>query len=280
LILCSEHTGKYTYPLLCISESLSLILWVEDPSQIKYSSGVRRGKNDRVDARMIARYAEIHRDKLRKYIPTDRQIHKLKELESQRELFVVDRAKYKAQLKDHKGFMHPDDYLDKNKRLVFLIESLDKVITQIEEQIQRIINSSPILTNQMQLLTSIEGIGNKVALKVILESDCFSRFKNARQFACHAGVAPFEYSSGSSIRSKRKVSHRANKDLKTLLHLAALAVIRKKDSDLKRYYVRKVEEGKSKMTVINNIRAKLIARMFGVIKNNTHYQTFYLNSLA
>lgn len=84
----------------------------------------------------------------------------------------------------------------------------------------------------------------------------------------------------SSIRSKRKVSHRANKDLKTLLHLAALAVIRKKDSDLKRYYVRKVEEGKSKMTVINNIRAKLIARMFGVIKNNTHYQTFYLNSLA
>ena len=54
--------------------------------------------------------------------------------------------------------------------------------------------------------------------------------------------------------------------------MAALSVIRKKSGDLKTYFERKVVEGKNKMTVLNAVRAKLVARMFSVIKNNRIYQ--------
>jgi len=66
----------------------------------------------------------------------------------------------------------------------------------------------------------------------------------------------------------------ANKRLKTALHMAALSAM-KLDSDLKIYYERKVAEGKSKMSVINAIRNKLVHRIFAVVKRGTEYQREY-----
>ena len=54
MLVCAEHTGQYTYPLVCACESIECKLWLEHPSNIKYSSGVQRGKNDKIDARRIA----------------------------------------------------------------------------------------------------------------------------------------------------------------------------------------------------------------------------------
>ena len=42
MLVCAEHTGKYTYPLICACESIECKLWLEHPSNIKYSSGVQR----------------------------------------------------------------------------------------------------------------------------------------------------------------------------------------------------------------------------------------------
>ena len=58
--------------------------------------------------------------------------------------------------------------------------------------------------------------------------------------------------------------------------MAALVVAtQKKDGELREYYLRKIAEGKNKMLVLNAIRAKLIARMFAVIKNNQPYEKIY-----
>lgn len=54
--------------------------------------------------------------------------------------------------------------------------------------------------------------------------------------------------------------------------MAAVAIAHKKTGDLKTYFERKVAEGKNKMTVLNAVRAKLVARMFAVIRNNRVYQ--------
>ncbi|MBK9536708.1 MAG: IS110 family transposase [Flavobacteriales bacterium] len=57
---------------------------------------------------------------------------------------------------------------------------------------------------------------------MIALTDGFHRFTNPRELACHAGVAPFERSSGSSIRGRTQVSHQANKIVRpcsTWLHL-------------------------------------------------------------
>ncbi len=59
--------------------------------------------------------------------------------------------------------------------------------------------------------------------------------------------------------------------MKQLLHMAAVGIIAHKKGELYDYYLRKVATGKNKMTVINAMRAKLIARMFAIIKNDTYY---------
>lgn len=89
--------------------------------------------------------------------------------------------------------------------------------------------------------------------------------------ACYAGVAPFEHSSGTSVRYKMKVSPMADKELKRLLHLAALSVIRLKN-DLAAYFKRKVAEGKNKMSVLNAVRNKIIHRIYALIKSEKNYQ--------
>jgi transposase len=127
----------------------------------------------------------------------------------------------------------------------------------------------------MELLMSIEGVGRITALNMIIETEAFTHFDNPRKFCGHAGVAPFSYSSGSSQHSKNKVSHQANKNIKKLLHMAAVSVTHRKDGELKAYYLRKVEEGKNKMSVINALRAKIVARMFTVIKRNEFYSPIY-----
>lgn len=54
--------------------------------------------------------------------------------------------------------------------------------------------------------------------------------------------------------------------------MAEIAVAHRKEGELKEYFLWKVAEGKNKMTVLNAVRAKLVARMFSVIKNNRVYQ--------
>jgi transposase len=276
LLLCAEYTGQYTCPLGCACEELQVDLWLENPAQIKLSSGVHRGKNDRLDARKIAAYAVRFQDKMRLYSLPEKNIASLKQLISERDMYVSDKAKYQGQLTDQKQFMSREDYAAKRKRLKNLIKDLEESVAAIEKEIERLIKSDQTLSRQHELLLSVDGVGEQIAVKMIVETNAFRDFDNGRQFCCHAGVAPFRYDSGSSVRSRSKVSHRADKSIKSLLHMGALVVAtRKKNGELHEYYMRKVAEGKNKMLVLNAVRSKLILRMFAVIKFDRHYEQNY-----
>lgn len=218
LLVCAEHTGQYTFPLACACKAMRCKLWLENPAQIKYSSGVQRGKNDKVDAKRIAIYATRFQDKVQYYERPTQDIERLKQLESERTLYVTDLAKYKGQFKDQKDYIPQALYERKMKRLVVLMEDLEEAIKAINDEMQEIIASCPVLWRQMQLLMSIDGVGSVVATNMIIITEAFTRFDNPRKFNCYAGVAPFSYSSGSSQHSKAKVSHRADKTIKCLLH--------------------------------------------------------------
>jgi transposase len=178
--------------------------------------------------------------------------------------------------------MSREDYEAKSNRLKRQINDLNISIDEIEQKIERLIDSEGTLKHRHEQLLSVEGIGKQTAVKMTVETGAFKDFKTGRQFCCHAGVAPFKYDSGRrSVRTKNKVSQRADKSIKALLHLAALAVAtRKKDGELHEYYLRKVSEGKNKMSVLNAVRAKLVLRMFAVIKFNKFYEQNYAFSFA
>jgi transposase len=280
LLICAEYTGQYTYPLCCACRALHVDLWLENPAQIKFCSGVQRGKDDKVDARRIAAYALRFQDNIRLFSLPGEQMGTLKQLISERDLYMCDKGKYQGQLTDQKRFMGAADYAGKAIRMKHLIKNLEAAIAEIEARIQELIDSNADLKRQHELLLSIDGIGERTAVKMIVETNAFRDFEHARKFCCHAGVAPFRYDSGSSIRSRCKVSQRADKSIKTILHMAALTVATRAKGELHDYYERKVAEGKNKMLVLNAVRAKLVYRMFAVIKNNAPYEKIYAYSLA
>jgi len=72
------------------------------------------------------------------------------------------------------------------------------------------------------------------------------------------------------------VSQRANKKIISLLHLAAISVIRY-DGEMRSYYLRKKDEGKNCMLILNAIRAKIVARIFAVVTRNERFHKDYLN---
>ena len=114
----------------------------------------------------------------------------------------------------------------------------------------------------------------QVAIEVIITTNEFKNFETAKQFACYSGVVSLEYSSGTSVRGKTRVSRMAKISVKTVLHMAALSAVSMK-GELQDYFIRKVSEGKNKMSVINAIRNKLILRIFACIKNNRPYEKIY-----
>ena len=159
-------------------------------------------------------------------------------------MLVADRAKYQSQLKDQVDYMEHSIYIAKCNRVEGIINTFTDYIAQIDLEIKELINQAPVIAHQMDLLMSVDGVGERVALKMIMETDAFTSFTDPRKFCCHAGVVPFVYVSGSSQRSKNRVSNRADKSIKHLLHMAALSVSQVKNSPLKKYYDRKVERGK------------------------------------
>lgn len=278
VLFCAEYTGKYIYPLLESYQCLGLQLWLESGAQIKQSWGLQRGKSDKVDAIRIAEYCWRHQDKARLVGVKEEELINMKHLLVERKGYVQDKAKYKAQLTDGKGFMSNTSYKAKKARLEALIIVISNQITALEEQLKEIIENHAVLKHQYDLLMTVSGVGTQLALETIASTEAFTKFRDARQFMCYAGVAPFAYTSGTSIRIKARVSHRANKKLKSLLHMAALSVIQM-EGEFKKYYQRKLAEGKAALQVLNAIRGKIIMRMFAVIKNNRPYIKIYKNVL-
>ncbi|CAM1344254.1 IS110 family RNA-guided transposase [Tenacibaculum amylolyticum] len=267
--ICMEHTGIYGKLIITKLVEKKANICVEMSLKITRSSGIQRGKNDKIDALRIARYAAKNYPELRLYQPMPEVLHKIRTLITIREQLVKSKTslvKYPNELKH----FAPELSKIAQKNIKKSVKVFTDEIKRIEREIQTLIFSDQKLNTTISLATSVTGVGQITALYLAIFTNMFTRHQNAKQLACYCGVVPFEYSSGTSLKRKSKVHHMANKTLKRQLHLCALAAIRH-DIDLKMYYNRKVEEGKSKMLVINNVRNKLVHRICAVIKKQKPY---------
>lgn len=276
VLVCAEYTDRYIYPLTVACQELDVFLWMDDPTRIKNSMGLARGKNDAIDAARIAEYACRYSDKAVRYRIPDAALVSMKNLLADREFLLTDKKRYQSQISDQKRYMAPGDFKHKNSRWKKVIKAIEEQIKAIDAEIESIIAANPALTRQRELLTSIDGVGDRIAINMIAVTGGFTRFQNARQFCSFAGLTPYRYASGTSVRSKAKTSKRANQTMKALLHLAAVsAATHMKESEYRDYFERKTKEGKHVMCVLNVVRAKLVHRMFSVIRRDAEYTKTY-----
>lgn len=269
-LFCMEATGLYCFILTSFLTSNNIDTWIENAGQIKRSMGLVRGKNDKVDSRRIVEYATKHLDRIRLWRPMEATLQKIKHLAALRDRLVTTQKRLKTPIQEFEEV--GDKAMAKllNKSIKSSLASIDKDLKNLEAQIVEIINEDDNLKTLFKLITSVVGIGLVTAINLIVYTNGFTVLRDARKLACYCGVAPFEYSSGSSIRGRTKVHFMANKKLKCNLHMASLTAI-KLDGDLKAYYERKVLEGKSKMSVLNAVKNKLLARVVAVVNKQQEY---------
>jgi transposase len=269
-LFCMEATGLYCFTLTHFLASHSIDMWIEHAAQIKKATALARGKNDKVDSQRIAVYATKNLDRIRLWKPVNATLEKIRHLASLRERLVDTKKRLATPIKEFEEVGNLAMAKLLTKTIKSSLAAIDKDLKNIETKIIDVINEDDNLKLLYKLITSVVGIGFVTAVNLIVHTNGFTMLKDTRKLACYCGVAPFEYSSGSSIRGRTKVHYMANKKLKCNLHMASLTAV-KLDADLKAYYERKVAEGKSKMSVLNAVKNKLLARVIAVVNKQELY---------
>lgn len=272
-LVCLEATGHYGYRAIKALLDMGLRTWVAHPADIQLSLGMQRGKSDKVDARRIAWYAFKHPEKTQLIEANYLHFEELKTLLSSREFFVRARAKCYAQLQDNVRFLPKEVATPLKRELQRQVKSLDKSVATLDARIEAFVAADDQVSAKRELARSVTGIGKVVANELLAVTRGFTRLTEPRKLACYAGLAPFEHSSGKSVRGRTRVSHRANKHLKSLLHLAAMAAVRRK-GDLQTYYLRKVADGKKPISAINAVRNKIVHHLCAVLASGNPYKPF------
>lgn len=270
-IVSMENTGRYNWNLYEVLEKMEFEVFVIHPFHLKKSLGLIRGKNDKIDAERISSFTEKNKDDLEPWKSCSEELKQLKILASERKSKIKSRAKLMQQQREYKLFKKSKLKTKLIAMNTTNIKLLTKQIKELDDIIEETIKQDDQLFEQIERIRTIPGVGKVLSSAILAKTEGFILYNDPRKLACCAGVVPFNYQSGTSINSKFKVSHLADKSLKTLLHMAAMRAVRL-ECDLKYYYERKVAQGKNKMSVLNAVRNKIIHIIFALIKNKTYYK--------
>lgn len=278
-VFCMEYTGIYNNHLLSCLDKKEANICLESASHIKNSLGNIRGKNDKVDAIRIADYAHRNSDRLRFWKPKRGVVTMLAQLSTIRSRLIQVKKMLTVPLTENSSFIDKKMAKEHEKLCRGSIERVQVDLKKVEKAIDEQIAGDAELTRLFKLATSVVGIGKVVATEIIITTNEFKNIQEAKKFACYSGIAPFTKESGL-FKGRARVSPMANKKVKKLLHLAALAAIQH-NNDMKIYFERKViVEKKNKMLVINAVRNKLILRIFACVNSNRPYEKKYKKLVA
>jgi transposase len=270
-----ENTGIYHRLIWSFCNKKGLPLHIGNAAHIKWSFGIARGKNDKIDSIRICKYACKESDTLKASAALNPVLMQLKD-------FMTSRTRLLSQINSNKQYIKElKNINDTTVQKVIeqahrtAIKGIAQSIKDIEALINKIISENAELKNNYDLLITVPGVGHLTAVYLISCTTNFSAKISGKQLACYAGVVPFEHSSGISIKGRNRVHHMANKELKKLFHLSALSVIQYYP-EFRTYYNRKKEEGKHPMSILNAIRNKIALRVVAVI----NHQKPYVNNQA
>ena len=156
------------------------------------------------------------------------------------------------------------------------IKHLRKQISKMEEEITNLSNKE--FKRQMDLLTSIKGIGENIASALIMATGGFTYFSSAKQISRFLGLCPTYQQSGTSVHVKGHINRNGDTHLRSQLYVIAFASIRF-NSACRETYERLRARGKSGKVAIVAVANKLIRQAFAVVTNNRPYIDGYVSTL-
>jgi len=267
-IVCMESTGVYCEGIAYFLHSKGFIVSIEAPHKVKQKIKDTPRKNDFIDSLAIAEYSYRYLDKLPIWKPQMEILQQLKTLLSTREHLVTQKTASENALKTLKR-----KYIKTPLALAIYEENVKKFneqIKQIDKEIKALIKKDDNFKMKMDLAMSVPGIGLLLAANLFVLTNGFTEHLNYKEISSYLGICPYEQISGRSLHKKPRSKRYGPSRLRKLLYLAALSVATY-NLNFRKYYLRKIEEGKSKRLVINNIENKLLKITFAVIKSGVKY---------
>ncbi|GAA5512475.1 IS110 family transposase ISOt5 [Deinococcus carri] len=249
-----EATGVYWERLAYFLHELSCTVSVVNPAQIKFfaQSSLRRGKTDKMDADIIARYGAIMRPKA--WTPPAAELEALKLLVHERDAIVKELSQARNRRHALNQRQEADPLVVKltEELIAFLIGQVESLDRELRARVE----TQPELRQQVELLQSLPGFGFLVSLTVLVETAAFSTIQTHRQLAAYAGVSPAPNQSGA-MNKRGRISKIGNPRLRRIVYLAAVAATRTKSKE-KAFYQRLRDQGKPGKVAITALARKLL----------------------
>jgi len=267
--VCMEATGCYGEALAISLADAGWCVSVVNPARIKgfAQSELVRNKTDRADAALLARFGQALRPEpwvapsleVRQLRALVDRLHSLKEMhqqEANRLEAAMNQTGMRESIESHMKWLQAD-------------------IKQLERQIDDHIDGHPQLREDAKLITSIPGVGNTTAAKVMAYLGDVRRFKNAKALAAFIGVTPRLKLSGSSVRGRSMISRSGHAAIRHALYMPALVAL-KHNPIVKTFGERLKNAGMAPKAVVAACMHKLVHLIYGILKSGTAFNANFV----
>jgi len=269
-----EATGAYSIELtawLCrqCPQLAPAIVNPEQTSAFMKSMGLRN-QTDRLAARALAFYGAERRPA--PYEPLTPGHRPLRELSRYRDALVGERvaeSNRKEQRMQSKCVCVLRDRRERQRK---------RDIAKVEAEMKRVIETTPHLKKDFELLVTIPGVAFITAAVILAEMGDLRRFARARQATAFAGVSPRETTSGTSVNGQPHLCKKGSARVRQALYLAAMAAVRGKNQ-LRHTYEELLQHEKVPMVALGAIMRKLITIMRAMLLSETTFKTLWKTPL-
>ena len=261
-----EATGNYSSLLIYLLNQKNIIFSVVNPRQIKHFARMMLSvvKTDSLDACLIAKYGEKMTPPV--YNMPSETIFMLKQKRS----VIRHLRKQLTATKNVRESMSVLPLVDKScsKVITKTISFLEIQIEKLETELNELAKSE--FSKQMTALTSIKGIGPKLATSLIIVTGGFNSFDNPKQVSRFLGICPTYQQSGTSLNIRGSINRNGDPHLRSLLYVATWSAIRY-NASCKECYIRLKSRGKPSKVALFAVANKLIRQAFAVVKQDSLY---------
>jgi transposase len=263
---CMEATGSYGDSLARFLFEAGHKVSVVNPARIKAygESELLRTKNDKTDARLIARFCEAHKPVA--WQPDPPEIEHLRMLGRRRDALIGMRTQEINRLGG------PDASV--NESIQKVTAFLDEEIELISKAIKEHINKHDGLRKKRDLMKSIPGVGDVTIEAILSEANGFEGFDTVEQVVAYMGLSPKEHTSGTSVKGKAALCKIGSARLRKALYMPSLSAIQY-NPFVTALYERLKAKSKNGMIIACACMKKLVHIIYGVIKNGKPFSLTY-----
>jgi len=264
--VCLEASSTYGDELATHMHDAGHTVSIVNPARIKgfAQSELMRTKNDKVDAGRIARFCHAMHPK--PWAPVPPKMRNLQSLVRRIDTLIT----MKTQEMNRIDVSHASVRMSLSNHSAYL----DKEIATLKQQVADLIKDDPDLKIKRDLLKSIPGIGEATIAAILAELHMFERCDRVQKVVAFIGLAPREFTSGSSIKGKPRLSKVGNARLRKALYMPALVSIQC-NPFVQIIYHRLKEKGKNGKVIVCAIMRKLVHLIFGILKSGRPFDPNY-----